>query len=301
MDIAAKKKHAFSQRYDRDVWLRHAKVKTPKQSQFRRRITPYYEIYWFICGKGDLVVDNSVYPLHPGDVTVFKPLEVHQLQIDPSVSFEKISIQFGPQTFSEFDTSGALLRAFAVRPAGRFNVLHPEDFPDDHWKNCLLRLVKKTDTPEDDCLQVYGNLFALCSEVSLALQKKMQEKAEAGMPLPDQVLDYVNKNLISIPSVTELAQQLNFSPSGLRALFKRTVGVAPQQYLTEKRLELARSMLIAGTPAYRACALSGFRDYTAFFRAYKQRFGVSPKPRNDVSPTSDDAKYAEDYESFPED
>ena len=40
---------------------------------------------------------------------------------------------------------------------------------------------------------------------------------------------------------------------------------------------MARNSILSGSSAIAACQSSGFNDYSAFYRAYKEKFGVSPK------------------------
>ena len=61
--------------------------------------------------------------------------------------------------------------------------------------------------------------------------------------------------------------------------FKAETGYSIHSYITNKRLLLARDLLLNGAGATEACYSCGYKDYSAFSRAYKKQFGVSPKKK----------------------
>jgi len=54
------------------------------------------------------------------------------------------------------------------------------------------------------------------------------------------------------------------------------VGTTIMKYITIKRLEFARQKILNGIRVGEAAYLSGFGDYTTFFRSYKSYFGCPP-------------------------
>ena len=59
-------------------------------------------------------------------------------------------------------------------------------------------------------------------------------------------------------------------------LFKAQTGVTVHAYVRQKRLVNAARLIREGTPAAKAAADSGFTDYSAFHRAFRESFGMSP-------------------------
>ena len=59
-------------------------------------------------------------------------------------------------------------------------------------------------------------------------------------------------------------------------LFKAQTGETVHAYVRQKRLLYAARLIREGVPANRAAADAGFTDYSAFYRAFRQCFGVSP-------------------------
>ena len=51
--------------------------------------------------------------------------------------------------------------------------------------------------------------------------------------------------------------------------FKNETGYTIHNYITSKRLLMARSLISQGMPVMKAAQASGFHDYTTFVRAYK--------------------------------
>jgi len=48
------------------------------------------------------------------------------------------------------------------------------------------------------------------------------------------------------------------------------------RYITEKRLVYAHDLITKQVPPTQVMLLSGFNDYSVFYRAFKKMFGVGP-------------------------
>lgn len=59
-----------------------------------------------------------------------------------------------------------------------------------------------------------------------------------------------------------------------------------------KRLQTCRSAILSGASITYIYELYGFRDYSAFFRAFKKEYGISPKEYRDISQASLSAQEA---------
>ena len=88
---------------------------------------------------------------------------------------------------------------------------------------------------------------------------------------------YVNKHLFEELSVPILAKQFFMSTSQFNRVFKQAAGASPWEYITIKRLTAAREKIRNGVSVQSACESCGFRDYSAFYRAYVKHFGCAPK------------------------
>jgi AraC-like DNA-binding protein len=77
-------------------------------------------------------------------------------------------------------------------------------------------------------------------------------------------------------SLDQAAALLHGHPTHLVRAFSREYGLPPHQYLTGRRVELARRHLLAGVPAGQAAVLAGFYDQAHLSRHFRRMLGVSP-------------------------
>lgn len=78
-------------------------------------------------------------------------------------------------------------------------------------------------------------------------------------------------------SVSALAAELGVSATCLRELFNKKYGKPPMRVLIEKRLDLAKKLLLYSDYSIEKIAFeSGFESGYYFSRAFKKRCGVSP-------------------------
>ena len=78
-------------------------------------------------------------------------------------------------------------------------------------------------------------------------------------------------------TVTDIAKRLNLERSYFSTIFKKSVGVSPQQYLGEFRLNKAAKLLISQHMSVSEAAYAtGYTDIVNFSRMFKKHFGMSP-------------------------
>ncbi|SCG45207.1 AraC-type DNA-binding protein [Micromonospora echinaurantiaca] len=77
-------------------------------------------------------------------------------------------------------------------------------------------------------------------------------------------------------TLREAAGLLHAHPTHLVRAFTRTYGLPPHSYLTSRRIELARRLLLAGRRPAEVAAEAGFHDQSHLTRHFKRHLGVSP-------------------------
>lgn len=77
-------------------------------------------------------------------------------------------------------------------------------------------------------------------------------------------------------TLREAARRLHTHHTHLVRAFGREFGMAPHQYLTSRRVDLARRLLLGGMRAPDVAAAAGFYDQSHFSRHFKRVVGTSP-------------------------
>ncbi|MEA4822144.1 MAG: substrate-binding domain-containing protein [Erysipelotrichales bacterium] len=92
-----------------------------------------------------------------------------------------------------------------------------------------------------------------------------------------EVLKYLQKNLISPIKIEELTSLVSISRRGLEIKFKKEMGVSIYQFILNQRVELFTTLLITtDLSIIEITDQAGFNDYSSIFRIFKKINGCSP-------------------------
>ena len=111
----------------------------------------------------------------------------------------------------------------------------------------------------------------------MALRPAKIENTENERTLVSQVLDYIGEHYDESISLDSLAQQFYVSKFHLSHAFRQSVGASLYHYIQLKRLLIARQMLRNGVSPGAVCQSCGFGDYANFYRAFRAKYGASPR------------------------
>lgn len=70
--------------------------RNPDPKHFQMHIHNDYEIFCFLSGDTNYIVEGSVYPLHKGDFILIRSAEAHRIQLLSSATYRRIVINFLP-------------------------------------------------------------------------------------------------------------------------------------------------------------------------------------------------------------
>ncbi len=257
---------------DQPFYIRYAKDAHPMQEDFLLHAHSHYEILIFISGDITYLVEGNVYTPRPWDILLFNIAETHKVLLHSDTPYERLVIQMQKDFLSERFSPNALFSFFHTDAPGRNHLLHPSDFRDDLWKLCALRLMESTCA---DDMAAPLLLPALLHELRHAYTHR--KSTEESVPLATQIVHYVNSHITEDLSPSRLTQIFLISRTALYTLFQRATGTGIHDYINVKRLILAQELLRQGEKPTHVYEKVGFRDYTAFFRAYRKTFGHSPR------------------------
>ena len=92
-----------------------------------------------------------------------------------------------------------------------------------------------------------------------------------------RAVEYIRRNYSNAIRITYVADYVCIDRSYLYTLFRRKMGVSPQDYLTNCRITCAAELLLISDLPVSGVALScGYQDPLVFSKAFKQKKGVTP-------------------------
>lgn len=258
-----------------DIYIRHAIDEIPDDKEFTMHIHDQCEIYFFISGDVEYLVEGSKYPLSESSLLIMSPAEAHKPKIVGRSRYERYAINFPANFVSLIDPECRLTNAFTERPLGKNNILSAQDI-DMKLVNKLFSEMTCDNDEYSKQLTIKTHLLMLLDMIDRAYS--VIEKAHSKPPSTAQrIIMYVNEQLFEDISVSDLAKHFYLSPSQFSRIFHQATGSAPWDYIVKKRLTSAKEMIRSGHSAQSASESCGFKDYSVFYRAYTKHFGCSPK------------------------
>ena len=95
--------------------------------------------------------------------------------------------------------------------------------------------------------------------------------------LLDQIMAYVETHLAEKITLEEITKHFWVSQSTITQTFRNKMGVSFYRCVTQRRLIAAKTLILEGLALENVGQQVGFSDYSSFYRAFKQEYGISPR------------------------
>lgn len=243
----------------------------------------YCEVYYSISGGKKFWINNRLYDIEPGDIFLINCNEDHHLIQVEEEKHERYVINFHPQFIikhSSRQTDLSLCFNSPERPNGHKLSLTPKE------QQRFLFLLQKLSSlnTEDygiDIIEplVYVELLIFLNELfeTQDFSFKKPKGLERNYEKTNKIISYINQNLTSELSLNSLSKQFSISASHLNRIFKEETGITLQKYIAARRIARAKTLLSNGYTVTEVFSMSGFGDYSNFYKTFTKIVGISPK------------------------
>ena len=240
----------------------------------------FFELYCLLSDSFIYHVEDNQYELQPGSLILVRPGETHWPEFEgPPREIERIVLWLNPQFISS-------LSIFLPQTLGTIgqnlqdeHLIVPEAKTYQVILNLLYSLLYEKNRADADSLYLCHLILSqLLIHISRVLNQRTRPSEEPGTRYTEimRVHEYINSHFREPLSVADLAQRFFMDKNTMTRQFKRIVGMTPGDYIRRKRLESANTLIRQGYGVQHAGYVSGFTDYSAFFRAFRKQYGFSP-------------------------
>ena len=240
----------------------------------------FHKIILFLSGKADYIIEGKTYPLEPRDILFVSAGEIHRPVPEPQIPYERIVIYIAPAFLQRYTRKDENLAACFDFARTHSSVMHVNPGK-SHDLLYHMEKLEATARRQDFANALYTEILFV--EFMILLNRSLldHELEEMHTAVYDKkilpLLKYIQDHLFEELTVEQLANEFFMSKYHMMRKFKAETGYSLHQYITNKRLLQARSLLSGNAPLTKLCFDCGFRDYSTFSRAFKELFHLTPR------------------------
>ncbi|MDP4133721.1 MAG: AraC family transcriptional regulator [Bacillota bacterium] len=243
-------------------------------NNFRLHTHVHYEIYMFIDGDAEHIVEGGVYALNPMDMILLRPGEMHRVFHKSNCRYERFVLGVEDAFFKEMNCE-EYKKVFWSHEPGEKNKLDGEIVLESGIYDCVTRIKKYSSNCTD--MNVPAVRAAVVELLHILNNTDDYTSENNEHTIIKDIISYINNHYKRELSLSELSDEFFVSKYHLCRIFKAATGYTVNGYVSHKRIMNVKLMCDSGMNIGYACQESGFGDYSSFYKAYVKETGHSPR------------------------
>lgn len=240
----------------------------------------FYEVFTLLTDKANFYVEGQKYALKKGDVMIFSTKEIHMVEFDESLPYQRRVIHFAKEFVLPFSSDKFnLFNVFDNRCLGTNNRI-PAHLAEAAGIHIYFDKMQEALSSGLDGCEIMARCYFV--QMLIAINRILSSTNDLSSKTTEndkilKIIEFINSNLASELTIDNLSQQFYISKYYMSRLFKATTGYTINQYISYKRIWLADELISRGMSATEACHSVGYNDYSNFYKTFTKIMGYSPK------------------------
>lgn len=234
---------------------------------FGPAIKPHYVIHFVLSGKGRFSIGNKDYFLEEGFGFVIPPDELTFYQSDEQDPWTYVWVGFNGSVADELIKAMGLSVATPVFKSDKSKEL----------TKAVMDMMEHNILGVANDLRRSGQLYLFLSLVAESAHIEERGEIDKADYYVRRAVEFILSNYCNPIKVTDVADYVCINRSYLYTLFKNSMGMSPQQFLTTFRITKAAELLQMTDLPVESIAIScGYSDPLVFTKSFKQMKEMSP-------------------------
>lgn len=235
-----------------------------------------YEIYYFVCGNAEIMIEGKIHPLTPHSLLVIPPNVFHGIRVNTRNDYIRCCMYVGHNDIipERKHLLSAIMPDTKKKASQELLYEHIESYRLEQFFYNLKQLENQPEEIQKTLEPIF--IEALAAQIYLLSNTMRPSKINKAPSKIVEIVSYLNEHLTEDLSLESISDHFFISKNYLNRTFKETIGTTVMDYIRSKRVALARQMIKDGESATSAAIQVGFADYSAFYRACKKYTKFAP-------------------------
>lgn len=226
---------------------------------------PFTELFYVISGKGTFLLNHVTYSIHANDLIIVPPGSEHTEQSLDASPMEYIVLGIEGITFLDSGQASSQVLYNYSKKTELLNLL-----------NLILNEVRSEQPGYDLACQHLLDVVI----IQVIRQQRLMPAPISNAKMTKeciQIKNYLDSNYSEHITLETLAKKAHMNKYYLVHAFSRYTGMSPIHYLTAKRLQIGRELLVSTDYSISQVAASvGFSSQSYFTQVFRKETGMSP-------------------------
>lgn len=238
------------------------------------------EISYIVSGKCDIYTDDQIFHAKEGDIHVTCPGKRHRIVAEKEENFRMAYIGFfisndpkntlGAQLDAFYSSAPTVLKNDKYQLKAAFEQLLTEiyisqDFGTEIVDACITQIL------------VYVWRLFQCGKAtnSQRISDEIRMERIVGHTI-FKALRYIDANIEQIENTGQVAKELKYNNTYLSKIFREKMGFTMHDYITSKKIEMAKMLLKNGSSVSDVAQKIGYASSQSFSKVFRRCTGCTP-------------------------
>lgn len=234
---------------------------------FGPAVRPNYILHYILEGKGHYHTGDVQYDLQAGQGFLIEPHVQTFYQADEADPWTYLWIGFNGDNAREYLRMAGLDSSHLTYRCSHSSQL----------KQIVVDMLKNNTSSATDQFLMQSLLYSFFAVLSRDITVVPPSGSDGDNLYIRRAVEYIHNNYSNTIHVADIANYVCIDRSYLYTLFRRNIGVSPQDYLTNCRITCAAELLsVSDLPVSGVAFSCGYQDPLVFSKAFKLKKGVTP-------------------------